>query len=199
MGNLIFDLDGVVITYKRNFAETYSAEFGVEIGKIYEFFANDYRDCAIGRASLRESIAKYAHQWEWPGQVDELITYWFDCQSTIDCRLLDSIESARSVGMRCYAASDQEVMRANYVKTLFDVDRVFADSFFSYKLGATKAEAAFFEHVLDSLRCQPGEVFFWDDNPANVTVAKNVGLNAELYTTYEDFQGNFAARFGLTN
>ena len=32
MTKLIFDLDGVIITYAKNFAETYSEEFEVDVG-----------------------------------------------------------------------------------------------------------------------------------------------------------------------
>ena len=197
MSILIFDLDGVIITYEKNFAETYSAEFGVEVGKIYKFFSNDYRDCAIGRSALSDKIEKYIPLWRWPGKVDSLIKYWFDCQSVIDANLIDLIKSARSAGNDCYVASDQDAMRSSYIRKLFDFDSVFNGCFFSCELGATKAEASFFEHILGTLQCVSGEVCFWDDNPQNVATAKEVGINAEVYTGYDDFWPSFSKRFGL--
>jgi putative hydrolase of the HAD superfamily len=192
---LIFDLDGVIITYKRNFAETYSAEFGVDITKIYEFFANDYHDCAIGQASLRDKIEKYVSLWGWPGNAESLIQYWFDSQSEVDIRLLDIISSARQSGHKCYVASDQDATRSEYVRKLVNIDVAFDGSFFSCDLGSTKTEAAFFERVLGELGCAPADVHFWDDNPKNVAAAKQAGIRAEVYNSFDDFRLAFSSQF----
>lgn len=198
MAKLIFDLDGVIITYNKNFAETYSAEFGVEVNKIYDFFANDYHDCAIGRSALRDKIEKYVPLWGWPGDPDSLIRYWFDSQSTVDTGLLDLIASARRSGHTCYVASDQDVTRSAHVRTLVDLDRAFDGSFFSYDIGATKTEAAFFERVLGELGSIPTDIYFWDDNPKNVATARRANMNAEVYTTYDDFRPAFSKKFAPT-
>ena|ERR1700678_2924045 len=195
MSNLVFDLDGVLITHKKNFAESYSAEFGIPTSKIYDFFANDYYDCAVGRAALPDKIAKYIEPWRWTGDANSLIDYWFACQSTVDDRLVALIGSARAAGNKCYAASDQDAMRSAYIRSLIDLDSVFNDCFFSCELGVTKAEPEFFERVLDSLRSAPADVNFWDDNPKNVATAEKSGINAEVYTSYDDFLIPFSHRF----
>ena len=195
MTKLIFDLDGVIITYEMNFAEKYSAEFGVDVGKMYDFFANDYYDCAIGRSALRDKIEKYVPLWGWPGDADSLIGYWFDCQNTVDTGLLDLIGSARRSGHECYVASDQDATRSAYIRSLVDLDGAFDGSFFSCDLGATKTEAAFFERMLGELGCAPTDVYFWDDNPKNVTTARQAKISAELYTAYDDFRPAFTDRF----
>ncbi|MCX4650913.1 HAD hydrolase-like protein [Streptomyces microflavus] len=195
MTKLIFDLDGVIITYEKNFAEKYSAEFGVDIGKIYEFFANDYYDCAIGRSALREKIEQYVPLWGWQGDADSLIRYWFDCQSTVDSGLLDLIGLARRSGHECYVASDQDTARSAYVRRLVDFDGAFDGAFFSCDLGATKTETVFFERMLGKLGCAPGEAHFWDDNPKNISTARQASMKAEVYTTYDDFRPAFSDRF----
>jgi putative hydrolase of the HAD superfamily len=159
MAKLIFDLDGVIITYEKNFAEAYAAEFGVDVANIYYFFANDYHDCAIGRSALRDKIEKYVSLWGWRGDAESLIRYWFDSQSTVDTRLLDLIAAARRSGHECYVASDQDATRSAYVRRLVDLDRAFDGSFFSCDVGATKADGAFFECVLRQLGCVPGDDF----------------------------------------
>lgn len=195
MSKLIFDLDGVIITYDRNFAETYSVEFGVPVTEIYRFFSDDYPDCAIGQADLPKRIEKYISAWRWPGDADSLIQYWFDCQNTVDTRLVSLIRSAGSAGHECYVASDQDYMRSSYIRNMVDLDSIFAGCFFSCDLKATKTEPVFFEKVLDSLECTPEDVYFWDDNPQNVTVAKTLGIRAELYSGYKDFWPVFTSYF----
>jgi putative hydrolase of the HAD superfamily len=193
MSKLIFDLDGVIITYKKNFAETYSAEFGIAVEEIYRFFSNDYHDCAIGQSNLSDKIEKYISDWKWPGDAASLIKYWFDCQRTIDNDLIELIKVAKSGGDECYIASDQDVIRSKYIRGLFDFESVFNRCFFSYELGVTKADVIFFERILESLNCSPNEVYFWDDNPKNVATAKKVGIDARLYTSFEDFLPSFRA------
>lgn len=195
MAKLVFDLDGVIITYGRNFAETYSDEFGIGVGEIFEFFSKDYYECAVGRSNLRDKIKKYISPWKWPGDVDSLIKYWFDAQSTIDDGLLALIASARASGHECYVASDQDAMRSDHVQRLFDLHGTFDGAFFSFEIGAMKSEPVFFERVLTALQCAPGEVFFWDDNPKNVAIAKQVGINSEVYRTYREFELPFSKRF----
>jgi putative hydrolase of the HAD superfamily len=195
MTKLIFDLDGVVITYEKNFAEAYSAEFGVDTAKIYEFFSNDYYACAIGQASLRDKIEKYIPLWEWQGDAESLIQYWFEKQSKVDTRLLDLIDSARQSGHKCYVASDQDETRSAYVRKLVNVDDAFDGSFFSCDMGITKTEVAFFERMLAELGNTLGDVYFWDDNPKNVKVAKHVGIRAEVYNSFEEFQPMFSSQF----
>lgn len=195
MTTLIFDLDGVIITYEKNFAETYSAEFGVGVEKIYDFFSADYHDCAIGRSTLRDALDKYVPLWSWPGDTDSLIGYWFKCQSTVDTKMLELIGSARKSGYACYVASDQDVMRSDFVRGLIDFDNTFDGRFFSCDIGATKTDTAFFEQVLGKLDCSAHDVYFWDDNSKNVTTAKNAGINAEVFRDYAGFEKSFLTRF----
>ena len=198
MTKLIFDIDGVIITYEKNFAEVYSSEFGLDISEIYEFFSNDYYDCAIGRSALRDRIERYVSRWGWPGDADSLIQYWFDSQSTVDIRLLDLIGTARQSGHKCYVASDQDTTRSAYVRSLVNIDATFDGSFFSCDLGVTKTEVAFFERILGELGCAPKDLHFWDDNPKNVFVARQAGISADLYTSYDEFRSAFCSQYVST-
>lgn len=197
MSKLLFDLDGVIITYQNNFAQTYSDEFGIPADAIYQFFSEDYYRCAIGQRDLLEALESYITPWHWTGDAQSLAQYWFDCQNTVDHRMLDLIQQARACGHECSIASDQDHLRTQYIRGLLDVDSIFTTCFFSCDVGATKTEATFFEHVLDSLRCEAHEIYFWDDNPKNVHAAEQAGLHAELYTRFDGFRRSFAGRFAL--
>lgn len=191
MRKLIFDLDGVIIVYAKNFAETYSEQFGISSEEIYKFFRDDYYDCAVGKSNLSDKIEKYIQPWGWTGSVEDLIQYWFSCQSKVDVRLLESIQKARCFGHQCYIASDADAMRLEFVKKLIDLDIIFNGCFFSCEMGVVKTEIEFFNQVIKALRCQPEQVSFWDDNAANVNLARSIGITAELYTGYEQFSSSF--------
>lgn len=197
MSNLIFDLDGVIITYEKNFAQKYSEEFGVDIAEIYKFFSNDYHDCAIGQGNLIEKIGKYVQHWQWPGDAQSLVKYWFDCQSTVDERILNLIKDASNSGYKCYAASDQDVMRSSYLKELIDLNSYFDKCFFSCDMGVTKTNIVFFENIINSLQCSSRDIYFWDDNPKNVETARLLGINAQIYSSFNEFFSSFSNDLSL--
>jgi putative hydrolase of the HAD superfamily len=57
----------------------------------------------------------------------------------------------------------------------------FSRRFFSCRLRAIKPEAAAYRAVLDALNAEPGEVVFFDDRPANVAGAAEIGIDARLF------------------
>jgi putative hydrolase of the HAD superfamily len=59
----------------------------------------------------------------------------------------------------------------------------FCRRFFSCRLRAIKPEAAAYGAVLDALDAEPGDVVFFDDRPANVAGAAQLGIDARLFET----------------
>ena len=57
---------------------------------------------------------------------------------------------------------------------LFDVH------FLSYKMGHVKPDAEAFHYVVSELACEPGAIFFIDDNIINVDAARAFGINAHV-------------------
>jgi FMN phosphatase YigB (HAD superfamily) len=52
-----------------------------------------------------------------------------------------------------------------------------------------KRDGAFFEYVLRVLKdVKAQEMLFWDDIVENVEVARQLGLLAEIYTVFEEFE-----------
>ena len=57
----------------------------------------------------------------------------------------------------------------------------FTRRFFSCDLRAVKPEPAAYRVVLARLGARPGEVVFFDDRPANVAAAAEMGIDARLF------------------
>jgi putative hydrolase of the HAD superfamily len=55
----------------------------------------------------------------------------------------------------------------------------FEHCFSSHLTGKIKPDAEAFEHVVETLRCEPGEILFLDDNLLNVQAARQIGMKAE--------------------
>jgi len=68
---------------------------------------------------------------------------------------------------------------------------------FSYELGFIKPEPEIYRHAMEGLAAEPGRTLFLDDRPDNVEGARAAGLEAVLFTTWEEFLSRDRARFGL--
>jgi len=77
-----------------------------------------------------------------------------------------------------------------HIQNLFDVH------FLSYLMGHAKPDREAFEHVAEELDCQPGEIFFVDDNIINVDGARACGIEAHVAKGPDDAH-RLLSDFGL--
>jgi putative hydrolase of the HAD superfamily len=68
---------------------------------------------------------------------------------------------------------------------------------FSYELKVAKPEAAIYHDAIRGVGVPPSEALFLDDKPENVEGARAVGLQAEIYSTWEAFLSGAAERYHL--
>ncbi len=65
----------------------------------------------------------------------------------------------------------------------------FDKTYASAHLGSKKPDHDFFQKILNELdNVEKNEIFFFDDDEENVQSAKEFGINAEVYTSFEDFK-----------
>lgn len=186
---LLLDMDGVVLSEEGYFSERYAREFGVPVEKLLPFFKSEFRECQLGVKDIREVLEKYLADWGWKGNVDELLQYWFKDGSVPDTGVMAVIRNARSKGIRCYLATDQEKYRAAYLWNSIEPSKEFDGAFFSCDFGFRKTEAKYWEKVLAALgNPDPADVFFWDDEEDNIKAAQKLGINAYLFTNIADLK-----------
>ena len=66
---------------------------------------------------------------------------------------------------------------------------IFDRSYSSALLGCKKPDQNFFQKIFNDLEnIKKEEILFWDDKAENVKGAKEFGIYAEIYTTFEDFK-----------
>ena len=68
---------------------------------------------------------------------------------------------------------------------------------FSYELRVVKPQAAIYQDAIQGLGVASGDALFLDDRPDNVEGARGVGMQAELYATWEAFAADAPLRYGL--
>ena len=187
---LVLDADGVVIKDHEYFSVRYTRDFGKSLNDdvITNFFKNEYKKTAVGKADLKVLLEERLDEWGWKGTVDELLEFWFEGERDVDEKVLDVAKSLREKGVKIGLASDNEQYRAKYLHTEVGLESYFDYMFFSCFLGYTKSDPEFFKYIIDKLKFKPEEIVFFDDDQKNVDVAKGLGIDARLYRSTEQLK-----------
>lgn len=181
---VIFDLDGVIAISDKRFSD----RLGISKELQKEFFDGKFMDLLVGKGDLKEEIGKYTEKWGWKGTTKELLDYWFQGEHVMDERVIDTIRELRKKGTKTYLATNQEKYRTAYATNEMGLGRIFDDIFASFDIGYMKNDSRFWEFVFKRVPAKPEEILFWDDSMDNIETAGAVGIQAELYTGFEDFE-----------
>lgn len=185
---IILDADGVLINGER-FSVRLAKEYGISLEQTASFFTGPFNECLIGNADLKEALVPYLEEWGWKTGVDAFLEYWFAAEHSIDEELVAYIQELRKQGIKCFVATNQEKHRAEYMLEKMGFADSFDKLYASAHLGHKKPSIVFYEKLLAELGdVQKGEVLFWDDAPENIEGAKEFGIHAELYTSFDDFK-----------
>ena len=85
-------------------------------------------------------------------------------------------------GVRTGLATNQQAIRARFMAEELGYEARFDELFFSFSIGHAKPSPDYFSAVLRALELDGGQVLFIDDHMANVTAARESGLNAEVFS-----------------
>ncbi len=110
---------------------------------------------------------------------EEILRVW----STFDVlpASLEVVAAVRSAGTPCFLATNQDLYRAGFMRSLTVYDDQLDGCYYSCDLGIAKPDPEFFEHIAGDLGLAASELLFIDDQPENVESARDVGLAAELW------------------
>ena len=179
---VLFDVDGLVIEARKEFfSERLARKQGISDESVREFFMHDFKQCSFGKADLKEKIAPFLEKWNWEGSVDDLLTYWFESESTADEKVLDAIKSFREKGIKCYIATRQEKYRFNYLMHTVGLAKYFDGAYSTCNIGFDKNDPKFYEYILGDLALEASDVMFFDDTPVNIETALSVGIASYMY------------------
>ncbi len=99
--------------------------------------------------------------------------------------LLDELKQR---GLRLVLLSNTCVTHINWIRANFDHLELLDDLVLSYEVGAVKPQREIFEVALQKIQCNPHECLYTDDILEYVEAARTYGLNAEQFTTPENFR-----------
>ena len=205
---ILFDMGGVVITLaqpqaierfkalglkdaeQRLDAYTQQGIFGdLESGKITD---EDFR---------RELSVLVGRELTW----QECLNAWKGYCGDVPKRNLRKMKELRERGYRVVLLSNTNPYMMSWVMSNeFDGEghslAYYLDAAYeSYKCGAMKPDAKFFNAVMEGERLIPSETLFIDDGPRNIEAAKALGIQTLLVENGEDWTGKLEDLLASSN
>ena len=129
--------------------------------------------------------------------IERLVLHETGFWNTFDSRVLDWIKTLRAAGFTVGILSNLPHPIAASLRSTPGFMEHFDHVTFSCELRLFKPQAAIYEHSFQGLKVAPEETLFIDDKIENVEGARAVGMNAELFTTWEEFVRDVPGRYGL--
>jgi len=181
---VVFDVDGVLVEIR--FPTVLPDALSISPDDANEFFAGPFLDCLMGSAQLRDALPPYLAKWGWKGSFEEFTDFWFEEESRIYHPTLEFADRLRAKGLRCFLASTQEHLRAQYLERRLGVGERFERAFFSCRLGCRKPDQKFYAAVAAEIGLPPNEILLLDDQTQNVEGAVAMGWHAALFRIGDD-------------
>ena len=183
---LLFDADGVMTLPEDYFSIVYSRSHGLDPEPFESFFRNEWHDFVIGKRDLRQHINEHPELWQWKGDADSLLKYWFEIEDIRNVELIDMIKTNRENGGLCYLATEQEKYRGNYMREVM-FPELFDGFFITAEMGIKKDRPEFYMQIISMLKktnpsILPEDLVFIDDSQSKVDAAQSVGIKGILYT-----------------
>lgn len=100
----------------------------------------------------------------------------------INAEVLPVLEAIKRQGMRLVLVSNTSSAHYEFIRRRFDVLQRFDELVLSFRLGALKPEQAMYRAAISAAGCAPQECFYTDDIPHYVACARQLGMEAEVFT-----------------
>ncbi len=198
---VIFDFGGVLCFHPSEDRFTRLADlFGISTPDLLRLF---WAHRVAYDAGLVDSRAYWTQIAETAGRpIDDallstLVRYEIELWNNYDQRILRWAAHLRSGGIRTAILSNLPRVLGEALRATPGFLDPFDHVTFSYELKIVKPEAAIYHDAVRGLRVAPAEALFLDDKPENVEGARAVGLEAEVYSTWETFLAEIAGRYNL--
>lgn len=179
--HVLLDADGVLQRHPDGWVEAAARFVG---GRAADFFRDvtlQERTCLRGEAEFLPLLTAQLERYGVPAPAEQVYAEVWQRIEAVDSSVA-LVHALRELGLGVHLATNQQPLRAGYMRREMHYDDLFDESFYSCEMGVMKPEPAFFLAALDRLDARAPEVVFVDDHPGNVAAACEVGLAAEQWS-----------------
>jgi putative hydrolase of the HAD superfamily len=185
--NIIFDLGGVVVTWKpERLVQSFTDDLKTQdliLSKLVRHA--DWIELDRGSLSLSEAIRRCAER---TGLDTEYISSFMKSVPLSLTPITETIElmhSLKNKGHTLFCLSNMHVMSISYLEDTYSFLNLFEGIVFSCRVHMVKPDPKIFKHLLSTYRLDPVQTLFIDDSSANTEAAENIGIKAILFKDAE--------------
>lgn len=184
-----FDLDGVYFTQESidSFIKNFPKKITDPDQILYVLAKSDEM------AKFKKGIITQEAYWSYVQKefdttisIDEISQLFMDSYKT-NPNVVEVVKKVHKLGIKTCICTNNYPTRINALNKKFNFLNDFDVQVFSYQVGAMKPDTKIFQSLIDQSGCLPDEIVFADDKESNVKAAKSLGINAFLFTTFENF------------
>jgi putative hydrolase of the HAD superfamily len=178
---ILFDADGVLQSMPSGWPRQLQDALGDDSDALLtEISEREYGTMSGGdfRAVLADIIGSHGLD----ADLDGVLDVWH--QIAVDQQMITRIGELRAAGIGCVMATNQQNVRAAYMKSLADYAGVFEKQFYSTELGVAKPSPDYFTAIVNTLGVRAERALFIDDREDNVAGAQAAGLAAEVFAQH---------------
>ena len=183
--HIIFDLGGVILDIDENMAVHELQKRGVDVslvsGEAFQALDSRFERGILTAASFRKKVKEL---FGLPKLTDADFDYiWNAILLDIPRERIRALEEIKEHYTIFLMSNTNEIHYDLYVRDLQlrfgykQFDDLFDKSYFSFDVHLLKPDPLFFEYILEQQGLKPEETLFIDDSPANIEVARKMGLH----------------------
>lgn len=194
INTVIFDIGNVLVGYDwQSTLHSYgfSAEkFEVLANAVYRH--TDWNEMDRGVLTVEEVTRRFiSHAPQYESDIRRLIA---DISKTIHQYSYTKplLKKLRTAGYRLYYLSNYGEYGREQTKNELDFISLMDGGLFSYEVQMVKPNRWIYAEACRRFDIHPEEAIFFDDNPANVLAAREMGLHSEIFTSPEDVLAKLA-------
>jgi len=199
ISTLFLDIGGVLLTngWDRKARRLAGETFGLDYEEMDERHHLTFDTYEEGKLSLNEYLDRIVFYMERPFTREEFRAFMF-AQSRAFPEMIELVTQLKARhGLKVAAVSNEGRELNEYRIGTFGlgsfIDFFISSSFVHYR----KPDADIFRIALDIAQVVPEQVLYIDDRPMFVDVARNLGIQGIVHTTYEQTRDKLAS-VGLT-
>ena len=178
----IFDLGGVIIK-SQDLKKIYDElKPKVDYATFIDIWYNDREviDAHKGLNDEKESFRNVLEKIGCKISVDELFNIVYKKRDYYE-DTLNIINKLRNNGKKVYLLSNLRKIDFEYLKKDIDIS-IFDKTFLSYEMNLIKPQKEIYETVIEELNINPSNIYFFDDNRANINSSIQCGIKGFCVT-----------------
>ncbi|HEY9160799.1 MAG TPA: HAD family phosphatase [Desulfomonilia bacterium] len=181
--NIIFDLGGVVVTWKpENLVQSFTDDLRIQHILLTELIRHpDWIELDRGTLSLPDAIKQCSDR---TGLSTEEIYRFMKMVPPSLIPIADTIEIMNTLkynGHSLFCLSNMHKESIDYLEKTYSFLNAFKGVVVSCRINLVKPDPKIFKHILSIYNLEPAQTLFIDDSPANTESAENLGIKSILF------------------